>query len=241
VDKEKSSPLLRYGVVVVVVLIVVGGGVLAVERAARHAERAMRGPGASAEHIVDRLADLLRPNFSAKTIVFNAVGEMTKRKKLVVLTAAVTAEIHKENTKWWLGVNWGTTTVDLKAPGKVQYYVPLEGFAARDITVAADGRSVVVHVAGPVMDREIVEVESDPAKIEVRTEAGWGRLQAWSGKALEDSTKAELRRYVLEAGDAPLVHAEAERAAREAVTEIMKPLAEALREGVEVKVEFVKK
>ena len=239
--ERQASPLLRYGAIVVVALIVVGGGVLAVERLAWHAERAARAPGESVEHLVDRLADLLRPNVSAKTVIFNAVGEMTKRKKLVVLTTDVAADIHKENTKWWLGVNWGTTTVDLKAPGKVQYYVPLDGFAARDIAVAADGRSVVVRVAEPVLDREIVEVESDPAKIEVRTEAGWARLQAWSGKTLEDSAKAELRRHVLEAGDAPLVHREAETAAREAVTEILRPLAEALREGVEVKVEFVKR
>jgi hypothetical protein len=239
-DKENASPLLRYGVIVAVALIVVGGGLLAVERLAWHGERAMRAPGKSAERLAAQLADLLRPNFSAKTVVFNAVGEMTKRKKLVVLTANVTAEIHKENTKTWLGVNW-TTTVDLKAPGKVQYYVPLEDFATRDISVAADGRSVVVRVAAPALDREIVEVESDPAKIEVRTAAGWGRLQSWSGQTLENSAKAELRRYVLEAGDAPLVHAQAETAAREAVTEIMKPLAGALKEGVEVRVELVKK
>jgi molybdopterin converting factor small subunit len=239
--EQNSSPLLRYGAIVVVAMVVVGGGVAAVEILASHAERAARSPGETVEHLADRLGDLLRPNVTAKTVVFNAVSEMKKHTKLVVLTAEVTAEIHKENTKTWLGVNWGTTTVDLKAPGKVQYFVPLEGFGPQNIAVAANGRSVVVRVPGPVLDREIVEVESDPAKLEVRTEAGWARLASWSGQALEDSAKAELRRNVLEAGDAPVVHAEAERVAREAVLEILKPLAEALKEGVEVKVEFEKK
>jgi hypothetical protein len=238
---KETSPLLRYGVIVVVALIVVGGGVVAVEILGRHAERTVRGPGETVEHLADRLGDLLRPNVTAKTIVFNAVGEMKKQKKLVVLTVEVTAEIHKENQKSWLGVNWGTTTVDLKAPGKVQYFVPLERFGPSNFVVAADRRSMVVRVPEPVLDREIVEVESDPAKLEVRTEAGWARLASWSGKALEDSAKAELRRNVLAAGDAPLVHAQAETAAREAVLEILKPLAEALKEGVEVRVEFEKK
>ncbi len=240
-EKENSSPLLRFGVIVVVALVLVGGGVAAVEILGRHAERAARGPGETVEHLADRLGDLLRPNVTAKTVVFNAVGEMKKQKKLVVLTTEVTAEIHKENTKTWLGINWGTTTVDLKVPGKVQYFVPLEGFGARNITVTGDRKSVTVHVAAPQLDREIVEVESDPAKLEVRTAAGWARLAAWSGKTLEDSAKAELRRDVLAAGDAPLVHAQAETAARAAVLEILKPLTEAMREGVEVKLEFEKK
>lgn len=239
--EKETSPLLRYGTIILVALVVVGGGVAAVEILASHAERAARSPGETVEHLADRLGDLLRPNVTAKTIVFNAVGEMKKQNKLVVLTAEVTAEIHKENTKSWLGVNWGTTTVDLKAPGKVQYFVPLEGFGPQNFAVAASGRSVVVRVPGPQLDREMVEVESDPAKLEVRTEAGWARLAAWSGKTLEDSAKAELRRNVLDAGDKTWVHELAEKEAREAVLVILKPLAEAMKEGVEVKVEFEKK
>jgi hypothetical protein len=201
-----------------------------------YVDRVVKVPENVAKVTVQGLADLLKPNFSEKTVVLNTVGSLKKESKLVVLTANVTADVHKENTKEWLGVNWGTTTVDLKAPGKVQFYVPLGDFGPQNIQVS--GRTVIVTVPTPLPDHDLVEVESDPAKIEVKTDAGWARLKSWSGQALENKAKRELRGYILQAADTPLIHEQAATGARQALTPLLEPLATALQSDAKLEIRF---
>ena len=192
---------------------------------------------------IDRLGAIFKPNVTVSTVVMNTVEKLKKESKLVVLTVTVNVEVSKKSEKNSLYglVDFGETTVTLKAYGnKVQYFVPLAGLKTDDIRYDPVSKKVIIFLPGPELDEGIVEVQSDPARMELRTDVGWARLDRFSGQFLRDEAKRDLRPAVIRAGKQQLIREKAERATIEALQPLLGPLSEQLQPGVGIEVRFEK-
>ena len=187
------------------------------------------------------LEGALRPNVTLKTVIHGQFARIETTPKLVVMTDTINVEVVRSSEKraLWGLLNLGTTEVRLRAPGnKIQFVVPLGKVTADDFSYDAAARKVTVRVPAPVLDTDLVEVQSDPAKIEVQTSVGWARLSAYSGKSLEEKSRAALRQEVLAAADTPAMHDLARVQAEKALRGFFGDLAAALADGVRMEFEF---
>jgi hypothetical protein len=95
------------------------------------------------------------------------------------MTSTVDAEVEKTSEKriLWDLLELGDTTVRIRVrDNKVQYYIPLEGFGESNVAFDPEARCLAFTLPEPVLDTEVVEVQSNPDLIDVQTEVGWGRL-----------------------------------------------------------------
>jgi hypothetical protein len=191
--------------------------------------------------VYEKIRDGLRPNVRYTTLITNQFSELSARPKLVVLTATTTVEVVKRSEKsaLWGLLDLGDTVVRLKADGnRVQFYVPVGEIRPEDFSYDAVRKQVVVRVPAPVLDRDIVEVQSDPAKIQVQTKVGWARLQSYSGKHLEAKAREALRQEVLASADSRPMRDMARMQAEKSLRGLFRDLADSLQPGVTLVFEF---
>lgn len=226
--------------------------VVAIMAAQRVAREAVKAPQKTVNTVADRLEGMagkvwdrihagLKPMTTVRGSVSGQFARLDATPKLVVLTETLDIEVVRGSEKalLWGYLNLGTTEVRIKAPGnKVQFYVPLAGLAAEDFCYDAARRKLVVCVPAPVLDADIVEVQSDPGRIDVETKVGWARLSAFSGKALERRAREALRQEVLKAADTPAVRDLARAKAEAALQAFFGDLTSALADGVTLEFEF---
>jgi hypothetical protein len=195
-----------------------------------------------AAKVFEKIGGGLRPVDTVRTSISSQFTRIDKTPKLIVLTDTITVEVTRSNERriLWGKLNLGTTETRLRAPdNKVQFFVPLVALNADDFTYDAARKRIVIRVPAPMLDREIVEVQSDPSKLEVETKAGWARLKALSGKAMEAEAKKDLRDVVLESADNLEMHKKARASAEEHLRSFFSDLAGAVQEGVRIEFEFV--
>lgn len=89
----------------------------------------------------------------------------------------VTTRVQDNKALW--GISLGTTEVNVRVPGRVSYGFNMGQFSTNDIRIA--GNEVIVTIPPP----EIWSVEPHLDQMQMQTEVGWARLQAYSGRALE--------------------------------------------------------
>lgn len=191
--------------------------------------------------ISDRLAAAFRPTVNVSTIVSSGIENVKQESKLVVMTAEVDVEIGKSSEKriLWESFKLGDTTVRLRVrDNKVQYVVPLKEFDMDDVAYNPEKQCLVIRVPAPRLDTEMVEVQSNPDKMDAETEVGWGRLEMFSGEFLMDEAKRALRDAVLREGAGPLLQEKAKTEAESAMRALLKDWVPNLREGVTMRVEF---
>ncbi len=98
----------------------------------------------------------------------------------------VTADITQENTKYLFPdyfdeeLSLGTTRSTVRLPGRISYGVDLTKLSPDSIVLEQD--SMVVITLGAV---EMQSVEPDLENMQIRTEVGWARLSARSGRTVE--------------------------------------------------------
>jgi hypothetical protein len=177
--------------------------------------------------ILDKSSELLKGMFGTTVhehqIVLNTIGEIRKHSKLVVMSTEINVDVERSSTKkfMWDYYDLGTTTVRMKVTGnKVQYYIPTDSLSEKSLKWDEEKHELVFNLPDPVLDEDIVEVQSDPGKIFIEKEIGWARLESGSGKALEDQIRRELRRKVIEAGRHELLLERAKVNAEKAVREL---------------------
>jgi hypothetical protein len=171
------------------------------------------------------LSNILKPNIKYETIVLSTIGEIKKESKFVVQSTEINLTIEKSTTKTilWDKLNLGTTVVEMQISGnKVQYILPLDLIAASIFKWDEKTGEVVVSVPMPILDEDIVEVQSNPDKIKIKKDIGWARLDKNSGKYLEDEIRKSLRNKVIEEGKKKILLEEAHRNAEKAIIEIFK-------------------
>jgi len=240
-DRRSAWP---WAVAIALVALILVGGYVARE-ALRTPERTVNTAADRLEgmagRVFDKLRAGLRPNVTLRTTINSQFAKIDATPKLVVLTDTLNVEVARSSEKrvLWGLLNLGTTEVRLTAPGnKVQFYVPLRDLTAQDFTYQRAAKRVIVRVPAPMLDRDIVEVQSDPSKIEVQTKVGWARLSAFSGKALEAKAREALRQEVLMSADIPAMHDMARMQAEKTLAAFFRELAGSLQEGVGLEFEF---
>jgi len=194
-----------------------------------------------AGRLTDRLAGAFRPSVNVSTVVSSGIENVKQESKLVVMTAEVDVEIGKSSEKrvLWETLKLGDTTVRLRVrDNKVQYVVPLKEFGLDDVEYHPEQKCLVVTVPPPLLDTEMVEVQSNPDNIDAETEVGWGRLEMYSGAFLMDEAKRALRDAVLREGASPLLREKAKAEAESAMRTLLKDWVPNLREDVTMRVEF---
>lgn len=185
------------------------------------------------------LARAFQPQVNANTLVFSTVSNMVNQSKFVVLSTSINVEMAKSNEKIIWGVPLGTTKVTLRAlDNRVQYFVPLTHVTARDFRYDDVHKRLTVRVPAPKLDEDVVEVQSDPGKIEFRTDVGWARLNSRSGQFLRENAQRELRPAILREGNNSLYIDKAKSNARESLKKLLEPMAGQLKPDVELEVEF---
>ena len=190
--------------------------------------------------VMDRLGEALKPRVTVQNIVASQVRKVRAESKLVVLTTDVDATVSRteEMRVLWGYLNLGTSEATLQVRGnRVQYYIPLEGFSADNIVYDKARGRVVVKVPAPVLDRDIVEVQSDPEMLYVRKERGWARLPSTQDR-LEDQARRMLRGEVIKAGDAQWVHERARVEGRKSLAALFNDLTLVLADGVTLEFEY---
>jgi hypothetical protein len=128
------------------------------------------------------LGRLVRPfsnTLSARDFV-SGLPALEPDLKLVVARLDFVKTASAESRKQCWGVDWGTTKAALSVPARAHYAIDLSGPAP--VTFNLDSRSQTLTAVFPDPEVQSVEVFSH-LKTSV-TEAGWGRLEAFSGQAL---------------------------------------------------------
>lgn len=187
------------------------------------------------------IAAAFKPTVNVNTTIHHAIGELKKEAKLVVLTAGVDVEVQKTSEKaiLWDYLQLGDTSVRLRAQdNKVQYYIPVAELSRENFEYDAESGAVCLHLPEPVLDTDFVDVQSDPDRYEVETEVGWGRLELYSGRYLEEEARRTLRGAVLEEGGSELLRERARKEAGQVVTAMLANLTAGLREDVAFRIEF---
>lgn len=180
---------------------------------------------------------------SCHTAISTSIDKMKRTGKLVVLQSELSAEVTKESSKVVevLGhpLDLGTTTVQLRCSGnKIQYFVPLERITSDTFSYNAASKRLVVTVPAPILDTGIVEIQSDPTKIEIQTRVGWGRLDSKSGQALRKLAQMELRSAIIAEGRSSVHLDAAKQEAQHQLQKILAPLASQLCDDVQLVVAF---
>jgi hypothetical protein len=256
---RSRGSLIWAGALIVVALVIVGGLLVMVFKGCESLDKAAATPHDLAtdterigskivEHleglagrVYDHIQGGLKPLVTVRSSVTSQFTHLDNTPKLVVLTATqdvLVTRTSEKRTLWGL-LNLGTTEVQLKVPdNKVQFYVPISHLTAEDFSYDAARRRVVIRVPEPVLDRDIVEVQSDPGQIQVRTSVGWARLSSYSGKSVETQARAALRDEVVKAADTQPMHKMARVEAEQILRGFFTDLASSLQEGVRLEFEF---
>jgi len=185
------------------------------------------------------LAEAFQPKINVNTVIYTTMSNMVNQSKLVVLSTHINVDLMKSNEKVVWGVPLGTTTVTVRAlDNVVQYYVPLTNITKADFKYDDVHKRLTVRIPAPRLDEDLVEVQSDPGKIEFRTEVGWARFDSRSGQFLRDQAQKELRPAIVREGNSSLYIDKAKMNARESLKKLLEPMASKLKEDVELEVEF---
>jgi hypothetical protein len=240
-ERWRDPRIMATAMIAILLAVIAAVTVLAIE-AIHFATRLAEAPARIAEapgKFIEGLAGAFGPTVTVDTLFSSAIGQIHSHPKLVVMTAPIDAEVSKASNTTWAGINFGTTTVRIRAhDNKVQYYVPLQNLATSNFVYDDIHKKLVVRVPAPVLDREIVDVQSDPAKIDIETSNGWAKLDTFSGAPLREEAQHDLRNAVLIAGSNELLEHEAERRGQEVLRNALRPIADALKPDVELDIEF---
>ena len=189
--------------------------------------------------ITSRLAQAFQPQVNVNTVIYTTLSNMVNQSKLVVLLTQINVDLTKSNEKVIWGIPLGTTKVMLRAlDNRVQYYIPLTNITPRDFKYDDVHKRLTLRVPSPRLDEELVEVQTDPSKIEFRTDVGWARLNTRSGQFLRDQAQRELRPAIVREGNNALYLDKAKTNARESLRKLLEPVASKLKEDVELDVQF---
>jgi hypothetical protein len=226
--KPSAAPIARWVALIVTVLIVAATAVaLYTVQSARNA----------AENVVKAF----QPQVNFKTVLDGAIGKLNNQPKLVVLTADVTAKVTQENSTTFAGFDVGSAKVEISAPAIVQYYVPLDRIKTDDFYFDASTKTLMLSIDRPLLDTDVVSVESNPDKITVTTQYAILRpLSFFKGSYARDEAMRHLKEAALAQGNHDLLHDRAESNAKKVLGEQMSTVFQALGQGVKFDVTFKK-
>lgn len=163
---------------------------------------------------------IFQPRYIINTVIHSAIKEVKIQPKLVVLAAEVSVIFERQSSAQGR-VSHGTSTVELRFSGnKVQYVIPTDEITHKIFKWDKKRNEITLNVPDPYLDEELVEVQSDPSKIEIRKEVGWFRFDDYDGVKLLDTMKSQMRDEVVKAGKNELLLYKARTEARKVLKNI---------------------
>jgi hypothetical protein len=197
---------------------------------------ALDAPGRFGSAMTQFAAEALRPKLSVNQVVFSSVEEMHKEAKLLVLKTTVDADVTSEEGSSSWGVYWGTNVARVAVKGAhVQYSIDLQAMGTADFLYDDATQTLTVIAPHPQIDTDMVGI--DPASIQtLDLRGGWMR---WDKQDTRSHAIAELRPNVIIAASKPFLKKQADEAGREALTNLLSPMAQNLRaQGVKLDVKY---
>ncbi len=227
-DGAKVSDWMKYLSIVAALFIVAGTTV------ALYSISAFRG-------FTEATASAFQPKTTYNILLSGEIGKLNNSPKLVVLTAPLTASVTQESTTTLFGYNVGSAKVEVRTPAVVQYVLRLNDLSMNDLNYDELGKRLIVTIPHPTLDPDIVEVENDPSKMQVRTEFGWSPISLLKGASVRDEAMRHLKEAAIELGHHELIQDRADKNAKEAVGHLLSKVSDALKhDNVRLDVEFKK-
>jgi len=106
------------------------------------------------------------------------ISSIRSEAKYVVASQSltVTAERSEEYRGWW-GFYLGTTAARIRVDDcRVQYIIPTEKISSDDFVFDRSRNTLKVTLPRPVLDQDIVDIPTDPAKWWIESTNGWSRF-----------------------------------------------------------------
>ena len=192
-------------------------------------------------NVAQSASEAFQPKTTYMLLLSGEIGKLKNSPKLVVLTAPLNASVTQETKTTVFGYNVSSAKVEVRAPAVVQYVLQLKDLNMNDLYYDQLGKRLVVTIPHPTLDQEIVEVESDPSKIQVRTEFGWSPLSLLKGGTVREEAMHHLKDAAIELGRHELLQERADKNAKETVSNLMSKVRDALKlDDVRLDVEFKK-
>ncbi len=169
------------------------------------------------------------------------LGEVNTDKKLVVYTQSLNTEIHKEKEKRILNdwLFWGTASVKARfLDNKVQYYVPLDNIKEENFSFDESNRTIKINCPKVEIDRNMVYVQTDPAKIEKEENGSWNPFGP-SLKEMNDEIMTEIKNKVIFDARHTLYIEKAEREAKIALEKLFYPVFDEFLRKENLKLELI--
>ena len=189
--------------------------------------------------LAESVARAAQPQVTINTVIHTSLQRLRNESKLVVYTAEVAAMVTKFSDKRVYGIDFGTTTVRLRAAGnKAQLVIPLKDLSEGDFQFDEAENKLTITLPPPRVDETLVEVQTDPTFFEIETEVGWARLDKFSGDFLREQARRDLRpAVIMEASNNHVLKA-AEQSGREQVIALMEGVVKPIRPETTIAVEF---
>ncbi len=161
-----------------------------------------------------------------KESIIIGLGKVNTDKKLVVYTQSLPVEIVKEKEKRILN-DWlflGTASVKARfLDNKVQYYVPLDKIKNENISYDESNRTIKITCPKVEIDRDMVYVQTDPAKIQKEENGAWN-IFGPNLKEMNDEIMSEIKNKVILDARHQLYMEKAEREAKIALEKLFYPV-----------------
>ncbi len=152
---------------------------------------------------------------TSSTTLTSALGELRAKGGLQIGWRTIDTAVEVDRTTtvdaFGFSVPLGSVHIRIDVPGnRVQYVVPVDPtWTIR----AVDAETFIVTIPPPIVNKDVVEVQSDPAKFRVFIDNDWAEHLIPSGGDV-DSAKALVRASVIETGSSRPALAEVRMEAR---------------------------
>jgi hypothetical protein len=176
-----------------------------------------------------------------KESIVIGLGEVNTDKKLVVYTQSLPVELNKEKEKRIFNdyLFWGNATIKVRfLDNKVQYYVPLDEIKDDSFIYDESKRTIKITCPKVKIDRNMVYVQTDPAKIEKEENGSWNPFGP-SLKELNDEIMSEIKNKVILDAKHPLYMEKAEKEAKIALEKLFYPVLDEFLRKENLKLELI--
>ncbi len=188
---------------------------------------------------LDALIMALKPSVEVNTIISRTIGSLSREKKLVVMTQTVDAEITREKLgrTFYEYIPTGTARVRIKAlDNRVQFYIPLDELGLERFQYDPSAGILKIFAPPVKIDRDVVFVQSDPAKLLIEAKGSWVPIIGPNVEELRNEVMADLKNEVVMTANQDLLWQEADRQAHKALEDFFQLLKSSLKENVSLQI-----
>lgn len=190
---------------------------------------------------INQLGSAFKPSVNVSVVVTGVAKELSPTLQLKVGERLIDAESRYTQDSEWLGIPFGKTVTTLRFDdNRVQYVTDLRNLNVASfqfIGTEEGGGALLVSLPRPVLDANMVSIQTDPAKVFVEVDDQWlNNTFVWMGDGRTEATHL-IKTRVEEIGKASPLLREVELEAEPRINALLQQvLNSSLRSNVQVKV-----